>query len=321
MSYWSERQDILYKQLEKDEEKLKQRLSGIYNREATEISKEIASFYQRYGVDNILEYRRMLESLSDADKQLLYERFDLFVQKYPQYQDLLPVRENIYKLDRLEGLNASIQMTIAEGYVREVELISAHEFVWAEKQIENSCNFLGIEYNPEIASLFVDAKWFNGESFSDLLWKDKQKLQQYISQDLAQGLARGDTYRELTDKLLERFGNVSRKDAYRLVYTEGTYVMAESSIQPFTADFEYYTISTARDGRVCEDCYDIETHSESEPFRIEDRSPGNNFPPFHPWCRCSWEIYVADWDKWIDDYVTKYGEEPSDFAEKFRGND
>ena len=42
-------------------------------------------------------------------------------------------------------------------------------------------------------------------------------------------------------------------------------------------------------------------------FKISERQPGVNFPPIHPWCRCTWEIEVSDWDKWIDDYVKKHG--------------
>lgn len=41
-------------------------------------------------------------------------------------------------------------------------------------------------------------------------------------------------------------------------------------------------------------------------YNIKDRKPGVNFPPFHPWCRCTFEIVVDDWDKWLDDYVKRH---------------
>ena len=43
---------------------------------------------------------------------------DNFAEKYPQYANLMPVRESIYKLDRLQGLQYSVFMTEAEiaGY-------------------------------------------------------------------------------------------------------------------------------------------------------------------------------------------------------------
>lgn len=43
-----------------------------------------------------------------------------------------------------------------------------------------------------------------------------------------------------------------------------------------------------------------------EKFNIKDRKPGVNFPPLHPWCRCTFEIVVDDWNKWMDDYVKRH---------------
>ena len=40
-------------------------------------------------------------------------------------------------------------------------------------------------------------------------------------------------------------------------------------------------------------------------YRIAERRAGENFPPFHHWSRCTWDIVVDDWDKWIDDYVER----------------
>lgn len=145
--------------------------------------------------------------------------------------------------------------------------------------------------------------WCNGLSFSQRIWIDCDKLSNYLSTDIAQGFARGESYVKLTKQLRTRFENVSKKDAYRLIYTEGTYVMAESTIQPFTEDFDNYRISTASDGKVCSICSSIAQGT----FKINDRKPGINFPPFHPWCRCTFKIVEpADWDKWMDDYVKRH---------------
>lgn len=121
--------------------------------------------------------------------------------------------------------------------------------------------------------------------------------------DIAQGFARGDSYEKLVRNLRQRFGKVSRKDAYRLIYTEGTYVMAEATMQPFTEDFEEYRMSTAADGKVCDICREL----AKKKFRIQDRQPGVNFPPLHPWCRCTFTIEVEDWDKWMEDYEQRHG--------------
>ena len=157
--------------------------------------------------------------------------------------------------------------------------------------------------NPDITKRFVNIPWSNGENFSQKIWNNTTKLANYLNSDIAQGIARGDSYDRLVRRVRERFSSVSRNDAYRLIYTEGTYVMAESTMQPFTEDFEKYRLSTVGDGNVCSICRGV----SEETFDIADRQPGVNFPPLHPWCRCTFTIEVDDWDKWMDDYEKRHG--------------
>lgn len=307
MSYWTRRQEQLKQAAEKDEAALKKRLSSFFDTEFKRLDKEIAVYYQKYGEDNVIAYRNLLQSLSDEDRMLLMERMDEFAKKYPQYANLMPVRESIYKLDRLQGLQYSVYMAEAEiaGYTNDqmtgyLTKLSQQGVNYGMETLGFGKNFYSV--NSDVVKQFVDAPWCNGENFSTRIWNDTQKLAQYLNQDIAQGFARGDSYEKLVRDLRQRFGRVNRKDAYRLVFTEGTYVMAESSMQPFTEDFERYRLSPVMDGRTCPICRSL----ARQVFEIKDRQPGVNFPPIHPWCRCSWEIVVDDWDRWIDDYVAKH---------------
>lgn len=292
---------------EKDEAKLKKRLSDFYDKEFKRLEKEIAAYYQQYGEDNVIAYRNLLQSLSDEDRRLLMERMDEFAAKYPQYADLMPVRESIYKLDRLQGLQYSVYMTEAEiaGFTN--EQMTEYLTKLSQKGVNYGMETLGFgknfySINSDVVNQFVDVPWCNGEDFSTRIWNDTQKLAQYLSQDLAQGIARGDSYDKLVRNLQKRFSRVNRKDAYRLVYTEGTYVMAEATMQPFKDNFEKYRLSPVLDGKTCSICRGL----REQVFLISERQPGVNFPPIHPWCRCSWEIVVDDWDAWMDEYVAKH---------------
>lgn len=81
--------------------------------------------------------------------------------------------------------------------------------------------------------------------------------------------------------------------------------------------FEQYKVSTAADGKVCSKCADI----SHQVFYIKDRTPGVNFPPLHPWCRCTFEIYVEDWDKWQDDYIKRQSKNPDKILKSLKSND
>lgn len=307
MSYWTRRQEQLKKSAEKSEEQLKKRLEKFYDAEFKRLDKEIAAYYHQYGEDNVITYRNLLQHLSDEDIKLLMERMDDFAEKYPQYASLMPVRESIYRLDRMQGLQYSVYMAEAEiaGYTDDqmkpyLTKLSQQGLNYGMETLGFGKNFYSI--NSDVVKQFVDVPWCNGENFSTRIWGNTQKLAQILSTDIAQGFARGDSYDKLTRNLQQRFGRVNRRDAYRLIYTEGTYVMAESSMQPFTEDFSQYRISTVGDSRVCPVCRGI----SEKVFEISERQPGVNFPPFHPWCRCSFEIVVDDWDTWMDDYVAKH---------------
>lgn len=308
MSYWQKRQQQLNKSLEKDEERLKKRLSSYFDTEYRKLEKQIAAYYEQYGTDNVIQYRRLMEELPKEDKRLLIEQMDAFAEKYPEYAHLMPVRESIYKLNRLEGLQYSVRMQQLEIGAVEIEQITEHLNRQAIRGADAAAETLGFgknfySNNPDITKLFVNVSWSNGENFSERIWQNTAKLANYLNTDIAQGIARGDSYDRLVRKLRQRFKNVSRNDAYRLIYTEGTYVMAEATMQPFTEDFEKYQLSTVGDGNVCSICRGV----SEETFNIADRQPGVNFPPLHPWCRCTFTIEVDDWDKWMEDYEKRHG--------------
>lgn len=312
MSYWTDRQEQLKQSAEKSEAALNKRLEKFYDAEFKRLEKEIAAYYQQYGQDNVIAYRNLLQSLSDEDRRLLMERMDDFVAKYPRYADLMPVRESIYKLDRLQGLQYSVFMTEAEiaGYTNDqieayLRRLSQQGLNYGMETLGFGKNFYSI--NDDIVRQFVDVPWCNGENFSTRIWNDTNRLAQYLQQDLAQGFARGDSYDRLVRNLRQRFRNVNRKNAYRLVFTEGTYVMAESSMQPFIQDFEKYRTSPVLDGKTCSICRNM----RHQVFLISERQPGVNFPPLHPNCRDTFEIVVDDWDAWMDEYVRKHGGNPN----------
>lgn len=307
MSYWSDRQEQLKKVAETDEGAIKKRLKKYYDKELRRLDREIAAYFQKYGEDNVIEYRQLMQRLDEADRTLLIEQMDEFAEKYPQYAHLMPVRESIYKLDRLQGLQYSVNIAQANiaGYTE--EQIRQYETKLAQKGLNYSMETLGFgknfySMNDDIVKSFVGVAWCNGENFSERIWNDTQKVANYINQDMAQAFARGDAYRRIAQDLQRRFGT-NYTNAYRLVFTEGTYVMAESSIKPFEEDFEQYEYSPILDGKTCPICRAL----AGKVFLISERQPGVNFPPMHPWCRCSWEPYVENWDEWIDEYVAKHG--------------
>ena len=101
MSVWKDTQRKAMTEIEKKEEAIKKRLAKFLLSESARLSNEIAAYYQKYGANDVIEYKNMMLQLSDADKQLLYQRCNDFITKYPQYSHLKDVRESYYKLNRV----------------------------------------------------------------------------------------------------------------------------------------------------------------------------------------------------------------------------
>lgn len=320
MSYWEERLKKLHKLAEESEAEMMERLRRVYARESKALARNIAQYYAEYGVSNVIEYRVLLQTADPAFVELLIKDMNAFAEQYPEYAHLLPVRESVYKLDRMEALQESVRLQQLEIGAVENEMMASHLSFLGEEAAKAAEAVMGRSrmfhaYNEQIAKQFVDRAWVGGEDFSERIWANKEKLTQYLQQDLAQGFARGDSYQKLTKQLVQRMGDVSARDAYRLVYTEGTYVMAESSMEPFIQDFNQYKISIFGES-ACDLCKDM----AEQVFAIKDRKAGINFPPFHPYCRCSFYIVEPeDWDAWIADYVARRMSTPEE-AERILEN-
>lgn len=288
--YWEQRQEQLWQTLEKDEAALTKRMDAAYTRESAALEKEIAAYYTKYGENGVIRYRSLLQSLGDDDKALLLERMDEFAQKYPEHADLLPVRESIYKLDRLEGLQKSI-------YLQQLELAAWDDIQLTEHLAKNAmrgyagaAKFTGggtYTVREDIVKKFVDTAWADGKNFSQRIWDNRAKLAGYLNQDFAMAMARGDSYTKCVKVLRERF-DVGASSAKALAYTEGSFVMNESSMEAFADQYEEYAVSCARDSKVCDRCAPL----NGKQFRIKERVAGENFPPFHTRCRCSYTIVV-----------------------------
>lgn len=290
MTYWEERRKRLDASMAKDEKRLFAKLATYYDREAARLDREIAAYYAKYGEQDVIAYRVLLQNLSDADRQLLLERMDAFAEKYPEYAHLLPVRTSIYKLNRLEGLRQSIAMQQLEMGAQEQKQAKAFFQRMALRYANASAEYLG--FGKQFYSVDHDAiqrilgnAWCNAKDFSARIWENRQRLAQTLQTDFVNAFVRGDSYQRISRMMRQKFQNVSKSNMERLVFTEDTYLAAESSMMPFSQYYDRYLYECA-DGNACAICRAL----QGESFPIRDRMPGLNFPPMHPWCRCTFTI-------------------------------
>ena len=311
--YWNERAEKLFKSIEKNEEQLNKKLAEYYKVEAERLNKLIASYYAKYGKDNVIQYRELLKKLSDGERKLLIEDIDKFIEKYPKYENLKKVRESIYKLDRLESLKVSInlsQMELAEKEVEEVkkylEDVYKTGFDYANKELGYPTNFNS--YNKEAVEKFINKSWVGGINFSKRIYNNRDKVSKWVMTEFADGVKRGESYDRLIKKMMNRYQEVSKSSAKRLVTTEASYILNESSMKVFEDEFDEYKYNAMLDAKTSKLCRRL----DGEVYKISERKAGKNFPPMHPNCRSSFTIVIPD--DWMDRAIKKQ-EDINDFEE------
>ncbi len=306
-TYWERRIARADAAMESDERALARRVSRAYETEMADLSKEIASYYERYGRDGVLRYRAMLEAMGEADRDLLMRDCDAWATAHPEHADMVEIRKSIYKLDRLEGLQASARLHLARATAEATDGLGDHLARQAARGANAVAEAMGYgssfhAMDDDAIRRFVGTRWSSGESYSEKVWNNADKVAAYVQDDMARALARGESWQRLRDEVSRRFVGVSERDVMRLVCTEGTYVSRQAQLAELAREgFSEYRVEPVGDERTCGLCSALVGKS----FRVEDAMPGVNLPPIHPNCRCQIAPAVDDWDAWMREQVDR----------------
>lgn len=272
--------------LDKRDEKFTSNLAKEYQRIQNELEKDIAYWYQSYGRAETMEYRSVMKKLSPEEQASAFRDFDSFVNENPQYARLLPIRNSIYQLNRLEAMQLSVRLKMAELGVIEQEqmrkyLQSSYKFGYEStmRNLENKESFFG--FNEKQLELTLSDKWFNDKNYSDRIWDNKDTLRNWMTSDLATGLQQGISYDKMIKQLQQRI-DVGKFYAKRLVWTESAFFLNTANAHAFMADgikrYQYVAIIDERTSKTCQTL-------NGQIFDFADYKPGINAPPMHSFCR------------------------------------
>lgn len=129
----------------------------------------------------------------------------------------------------------------------------------------------------------ADAKWFDGQRFSDRLWADKDGLMRALRRTLTQGINLGWTLKEMASAFTNAIGQ-AQYVVERLIRTEMNRVQNQAIMAAYKANgvlkYQYVAIMDERTSEICESLNGRE-------FLVSEAEPGVNLPPMHPNCRSS----------------------------------
>lgn len=286
--YWRDRNTEWMAKQDKADKKLNEKLEKQYRKMSQEVERDIASYFAKYGKDNVIEFRTLLQELDVDMRNLLFEDMERFAEQFPEYEYLLPIRESIYKLNRLQGLHQSINLKLLNLGAFEQEELEKHLMATYGSNYKALMSELGlgtsfVAVSDNIIRQTVYSKWVQGADFSDRIWRNKEKVLGYVQNELRDGFARGDSYRTLSNDMRNRFG-VGAYEARRLVTTEAAFILNQSHQKAYMdAGVEEYEIDAIMDSRTSRICNAL----DGQKFRFDEAVTGTNYPPFHVFCRSS----------------------------------
>lgn len=284
-NYWEKRAlENKLSAIENEEDYLR-RISSIYDHANKQIDEKLARVYARYAKENNL-------TLEEAYKQLpkkMETEYKNDVMDYvnkakdPSYKQYLLNQSIMHKHSVLDQLRTEMRSVIYDIDMEE----TGGKFL---EKIFTDSNYRAQYSNNEEAFAKVDKQkiqnllnenWSGGGNFSELIWKDREKLVKALDDIVMKGLATGDNYGKMSDKLAKRM-DTSKSNAKRLIMTESARMENEGLLSYYerigakqlifvaTLDMKTSEICRAMDGTI---------------IPIEEAKIGLNVPPLHPYCR------------------------------------
>lgn len=284
-NYWEKRAlENKLNVIENEEDYLK-RITSIYNHANKQIDDKLAKVYARYAKENNLTLEEAYQILpKKMETEYKNDVMDYISKaKDPSYKDYLLNQSIMHKHSVLDQLRTEMRNAIYDIDIEE----TGGKFL--EKIFTNS-NYKAQYDNNEEAFAKVDKdkiqnllkeNWSGGGNFSELIWKDREKLVKALDDIVVKGLAVGDNYDKMSDKLAKRM-DTSKSNAKRLIMTESARMENEGLLSYYqrigakqlifvaTLDMKTSEICRAMDGQI---------------IPIEEARIGLNVPPLHPYCR------------------------------------
>lgn len=283
--YWEKRQTELMKRLERGTENTIKSLIQAYEQATKNINKEIANIFKNYAKDSGLDKKTLLQLLNKRETNTHYKNLltviennitDDNIKKKLLAQYNAPAYS--YRISRYQALQdninielkklADIEQKITETrYVNTIKETYYHNMFDIQKGTGLGLSFAQID-NRTI-NLLLNEKWTNNANFSQRIWKNSEKLGNYLKIQLTANTMSGKSIQKIASEL-SNYMNVGLYNATTLVRTEVNHFANESEMLAYEElDIDKYRFIATLDNVTCEYCAEL----DNKVFNVKDRKP------------------------------------------------
>ena len=278
----------------KSDEVYRQRLGVLYDRINEDITRDIVNDIEKFAYKNNLSMTEASKLVSKVD----VKNYDNKVKEYIKNKDFSSIanrelsKYNVtLRTNRLELLQARINLSTVELANEEDKMLREHLFKDIAKEYERQAGILGITVpSPERLSKMFRAVILtdvSGITFSHRIWANQAELRDEINNTIRRVIIRGENPRKAgrdLRKYVKDYMENKKYNADRLAITESARGQIKVQELTFTEyDIGEYMYIAETDDRTCAVCANM----DGMVYKTRDLLMGVNAPPMHPLCRCS----------------------------------
>lgn len=304
--YWRKRFEAIEKVVVKEGLEYNARLEKEYYKAMQSLESDIATWYQRFANNNIIDIGEAKRLLNTRE----LKEFRWTVEDYIKYGEENAISEEWKKelenasakvhITRLESLEVQLQQEIEKLYGNQLDEVdrltkSIYQDTYYRSAFEIQKGFnVGWNlqrFNEKQLQHVIETPWtLDKMTFSDRIWKRKNELLKTVRTELSQTIIRGDPPDNAIKTLAKKL-EVDKYKAGRLIMTESAYFASKAQKQCFNdLDVEKYEIVATLDSHTSEICQEL----DGQVREMKDYEEGVTAPPFHPWCRTTTIPYFED---------------------------
>ena len=318
--YWSRRQAQRMFEYMSEAEEVADQIAKLYLKSSRYLSNELDKIFSRF---------RRKHHLSEAEARQLLNKMQDKASLDELKRVLRQEKDDAIKAELLAELEApAYQARLEHLQQRQNQIDMVMRDVYGQEKVRNTSFYVDLANESFCKSMFdiqqragygfafsaisaekidrvINSRW-SGMNYSDRIWKNTTGLAQTLKEELLLSLITGRTDRETAEIIQDKFAT-GASNARRLVRTEASFLANEMEAESYKeCGIERYIYVATLDVRTCkEDCAPL----DRKDFLVAERKVSVNYPPMHPWCRCTTIAYIGTEDlarmkRWARDPVT-----------------
>lgn len=304
-NYWEQRSTELMKKIERGTENTINALIQAYEKATKDINKEITKIFNKYAKDGVLSKETLKHLLSTKETDTYYKNLLSVINNNitdETIKNKLLAKYNApayaYRISRYEALQQNIDMELKklaniEQQITEIRYVDTikegYYHTIFDIQKGTGIGFYFSQIDNRTIKLLLNENWTNNANFSQRIWKNSEKLGEYLKIQLTADTMSGKSIQKISRELSD-YMKIGLYNATRLIRTEVNHFANEAEMLSYEElGIDKYRFIATLDNVTCDHCAEL----DNKVFNVKDRIPGKNYPPIHSNDRCT---TVAEFD-------------------------